>query len=343
MNRQRGVWITILCILVIGVSVTKMTRSFIASGTLETMAANAVSGEPEEAWTNLTEMASTGQTATGAPAGRKAPASGIDGSKEKSGLTEASETAAAMDEWTAKSLDQAAAPAPAMEGAEAGAAPAAEAPAENTASAGEASSENPEDKAAPKIIMYQAARDSKNEPDSAAGSDSAADEALQETVKSPLDPAGPGYYPTAAETGNETEETTSPAKEYEDRLDQTASQITQYRSARNDATANSMYMAAEYEWGLWDNELNTLYSMLRVRMNEEEAENLKQEELSWLKERDAAAEKAASKTNSQMSRNTAYLEASARETKDRCYKLLEEYGEILEREEYTTLKKVEER
>lgn len=341
MNRQRGVWITILCILVIGVSVTKMTRSFIASGTLETIAANAVSGEPEEAGTNLTEIASTGQTATGAPAGRKAPASGIDGSKEKSDLTEASETAAARDKQKAKSLDQAAAPA--MEGAEAGAAPAAEAPAENTASAGEASSENSEDKAAPKIVMYQAARDSKNESDSAAGSGSAADEALQETVKSPLDPAGPGYYPTAAETGNETEETASPAKEYEDRLDQTASQITQYRSARNDATANSMYMAAEYEWGLWDNELNTLYSMLRVRMNEEEAEKLKQEELSWLKERDAAAEKAASKTNSQMSRNTAYLEASARETKDRCYKLLEEYGEILEREEYTTLKKVEER
>lgn len=308
MDRQKGVWITIICILVIGVSLTKLTSDFVASGTLETVAAENFENPTEAADTTqaLTEMASSVIEGSGAPAAGRAGVS-------RSGERRASDGKAGGDsnEGTSALMEQ-------VQG---------DAVEEETAAAG------PEMAGAPQAFaaMPEAV------PETVAASD---------TVKSPLEPAaGPGYYQPVPESAGASDESGYTAEEYKKRLDQTAAQIAQYREVPNDSSANFAYVASEYEWDLWDSELNTLYGIFRIRMTEEEAEKLKQEELEWLKERDVAADRAAAKTNSQNSRSTAYLEASARKTRERCYELLESYSEVLERPPVDTSKtmiKVEE-
>ena len=86
MKRQLGVWITIICILVVGVSVTKMTRRFVTSGTLETFAAET---------TVVFEPSAMARTATGAAG---APEAGAESPRSRQAETElfsaAAETAA---------------------------------------------------------------------------------------------------------------------------------------------------------------------------------------------------------------------------------------------------------
>lgn len=328
MNRQKGVWITILCILVIGVSVTKMTRNFISSGTLETVAFEAGAGEPaEETRMAPTEMASPRSAAAGGTAAKRAAA-------QNGGNAAKNEQAAVPDSENSKAADTAGS-AETKAASDSGPGPAGAVPEMAAAEAAETLAEGEKtDGGVPQAAMFQAAPEAGAVEESAAEDRAAVPDentVVQETVKSPLDPAAPGIRPTVPETGKETAAVYT-EEEYKKRLDQTDSQIVQYRGNTSDSSATALYMAAEYAWGLWDNELNTLYSILRSRMSSEEMESLKQEELEWIKERDAASEKAASKTNSQAARNTAYLEAASKETRSRCYELLEEYGDILERE-----------
>lgn len=286
MDRQKGVWITIICILVIGVSVTKLTSDFVASGTLETAAATNLenSAETSDTAQPLTEMASS---VMGRAAGAPAAGAQTQAADMESALMEQVQIDDSEEETAAASQEMAGAP--------------------------QAFAAMPET-----AVETKAASD---------------------TVKSPLEPApGPGNYQVVQESASASDESGYTAEEYRKRLDQTAAQIAQYREVPNDSSANFAYVASEYEWDLWDSELNTLYGILRIRMTEEEAETLKQEELEWLKERDVAADRAAAKTNSQNSRNTAYLEASARKTRERCYELLESYSDVLERAPVDTSK-----
>lgn len=300
MNRQKGVWITIICILVIGVSVTKLTSNFVASGTLETIEAEtATAGDTVQALTEMASSVMEGNRAAGG-AGRSGAGSSADG-----------ETGGSAKEEVQKFSEAGIQPQAVMESA---------AEDEVQMDAGEEeTAAGPEMAGAPQAFAAM--------PETAAETAAASD-----TVKSPLEPAaGPGYYQAAPESAGVADEAGYTADEYRKRLDQTAAQIAQYRELPNDSSANFAYIASEYEWDLWDNELNTLYGILRARMTQEEAETLKQEELEWLKERDMAADRAAAKTNVQNSRSTVYLEAAARKTKERCYELIENYPEVLER------------
>ena len=239
MKRQLGVWITIICILVVGVSVTKMTRRFVTSGTLETFAA-----EP----TVVFEPSAMARTATGA-AGAESPRSR---QAETELFSAAAETAAE---------------------AKVSEAPEEEMAAENMAVITEASEVTPEQEAL-----------------------------TSETVKSPLDPGpAPAFSPAMAEAADGG--ALNPSENFRERLDSTAEQIERSKEAAN----SSAQAAAEYEWTLWDNELNTIYSAIRRNMDEAEKEALKQEELEWIRTRDAAAERAAGKNNVQTNRNTAYI------------------------------------
>lgn len=322
MDRQKGVWITIICILVIGVSVTKLTSDFVASGTLETAAATNLENPAETSDTAqpLTEMASSVMgRAAGAPAAGRSGVSRSGDGRAADGQSDGDTNekfAAAGAQTQAADMESALMEQAQIDDSE-----------EETAAASQ------EMAGAPQAFAAM--------PETAVATKAASD-----TVKSPLEPApGPGNYQAVQESASASDESGYTAEEYRKRLDQTAAQIAQYREVPNDSSANFAYVASEYEWDLWDSELNTLYGILRIRMTEEEAEALKQEELEWLKERDVAADRAAAKTNSQNSRNTAYLEASARKTRERCYELLESYPDVLERAPVDTSKitiKVEE-
>lgn len=264
MKRQLGVWITIICILVVGVSVTKMTRRFVTSGTLETFAAET---------TVVFEPSAMARTATGA-AGAESP-------RSRQAETELFSAAA-----------------------------------ETAAEAKVSEAPETEDTAADMAVITEASEVTPEQ------------EALtSETVKSPLDPGpAPAFSPAMAEAADGG--ALNPSENFRERLDSTAEQIERSKEAAN----SSAQAAAEYEWTLWDNELNTIYSAIRRNMDEAEKEALKQEELEWIRTRDAAAERAAGKNNVQTNRNTAYILELSEMTKERCYELVDTYASVLDRD-----------
>lgn len=162
-------------------------------------------------------------------------------------------------------------------------------------------------------------------PEAAAGA-SAEETATEETVKSPLDPSVDP--PKASSVLGEEKEYT--LEELKDRLQTVEEQIAAQEAAV-DSNPASRYMAAEYAWNLWDGELNLIYSHIRSHMSEEEAEDLKREEVAWLKERDLAAEQAYVQNDTPPKQSIQYITISAQKTRERCYELLEQYADVLER------------
>ena len=162
-------------------------------------------------------------------------------------------------------------------------------------------------------------------PEAAAGAP-AEETAAEETVKSPLDPSVDP--PKASSVLGEEKEYT--LEDLKDRLQTVEEQIAAQEAAV-DSNPASRYMAAEYAWNLWDGELNLIYSHIRSHMSEEEAENLKREEVAWLKERDLAAEQAYVQNDTPPKQSIQYITISAQKTRERCYELLEQYADVLER------------
>ena len=162
-------------------------------------------------------------------------------------------------------------------------------------------------------------------PEAAAGAP-AEETAAEETVKSPLDPSVDP--PKASSVLGEEKEYT--LEELKDRLQTVEEQIAAQEAAV-DSNPASRYMAAEYAWNLWDGELNLIYSHIRSHMSEEEAEDLKREEVAWLKERDLAAEQAYVQNDTPPKQSIQYITISAQKTRERCYELLEQYADVLER------------
>lgn len=162
-------------------------------------------------------------------------------------------------------------------------------------------------------------------PEAAAGTP-AEETAAEETVKSPLDPSVDP--PKASSVLGEEKEYT--LEELKDRLQTVEEQIAAQEEAV-DSNPASRYMAAEYAWNLWDGELNLIYSHIRSHMLEEEAEDLKREEVAWLKERDLAAEQAYVQNDTPPKQSIQYITISAQKTRERCYELLEQYADVLER------------
>ena len=162
-------------------------------------------------------------------------------------------------------------------------------------------------------------------PEAAAGAP-AEETAAEETVKSPLDPSVDP--PKASSVLGEEKEYT--LEELKDRLQTVEEQIAAQEEAA-DSNPASRYMAAEYVWNLWDGELNLIYSHIRSHMLEEEAEDLKREEVAWLKERDLAAEQAYVQNDTPPKQSIQYITISAQKTRERCYELLEQYADVLER------------
>ena len=162
-------------------------------------------------------------------------------------------------------------------------------------------------------------------PEAAAGAP-AEETAAEETVKSPLDPSVDP--PKASSVLGEEKEYT--LEELKDRLQTVEEQIAAQEEAA-DSNPASRYMAAEYAWNLWDGELNLIYSHIRSHMSEEEAEDLKREEVAWLKERDLAAEQAYVQNDTPPKQSIQYITISAQKTRERCHELLEQYADVLER------------
>lgn len=147
-----------------------------------------------------------------------------------------------------------------------------------------------------------------------------------ESIRSPLETTA------AVMASVEFAEPVYSSSELSDRLSRASTQAEQYRKENKGADAAASYLIAEYERNLWEGELNTIYRSIRVKMTDSEAEALKQEDILWISERDREAERAAGKASGQMAQNAAYSASVSAKTEERCYQLLKDYSEIIDRE-----------
>ena len=274
MKRRFMMWMTIVCILVVGVSVTRMTREFIGAQGMEAAAIVNVmdAGSRENAMSVVTE--------------ETAPEMAAGGSEETVEDIEYAAEGAAED-LAVNSVAEAA-------------------PAENSlAEAPEAFTA-----ASPKAPI-----------------DTTKNEAIQETVKSPLDPA------IVKETVIEAKEesVSCRAEDFFERFAQAEQNALQLWENVTPDNRSAYLAAAEQERALWDYELNHVYQVIRERLSQEEMEELKVQEMEWIKERDLYAEKAIAKSSMKnaQNQNPDYTRALAEKTKERCYWLVSEYEELL--------------
>ena len=161
----------------------------------------------------------------------------------------------------------------------------------------------------------------------------------KENLERVLDGRTPDYLvvshlePDHAGTGKpeETPVTMYTRSDLEERLEAVRTETEKYQDDQA-ASQPSRYAAAEYVRNLWDRELNLIYSSIHKEMDESAAEALRREEVEWIRKRDLAADKASAKSNSTPSQSIEYVRTSASVTMDRCYELLENYGDYLEPE-----------
>ncbi|MDY3206037.1 lysozyme inhibitor LprI family protein, partial [Clostridium baratii] len=90
-------------------------------------------------------------------------------------------------------------------------------------------------------------------------------------------------------------------------------------------TTAEMHEFADNEYKLWDNALNKIYRYLKNNLPQDKFKALDQDEVRWIKEKEAKAKDAADKFKGGTAEPVVYLGALADETKDRCYKLVNEY------------------
>lgn len=281
MKRRFGMWMTIVCILVVGVSVTKTTREFVSSNGVEAAAITSVMDATVPLMSGTTEkMEETVPEAAVPEAGAGAAAASFS-------LT--SSDAAAYDPWAA-----------------------AEASEDLSAEA--------------EYGMEDAGEDTSSM--SRAIPEAAAEKAVEETVKSPLDPVveTDGLYLDVIE-----EEFVYYADDFRERFETAETTAKGFRDNALFDNSNAAQTAAEQEYVLWDYELNLIYSTIRERMSQKEADELKALELEWMKDRDMYANKAVAGNSGVTAKSPDYLKKMTERTRERCYWLLEQYETVLNR------------
>ncbi len=75
----------------------------------------------------------------------------------------------------------------------------------------------------------------------------------------------------------------------------------------------------------WDDALNEIYGVLKTQLSSSEMESLREEQREWIVIRDAGAEESASEFEGGSMYDLEYTEALSRQTKERCYELVEIY------------------
>lgn len=359
MKRRLWMWMTIICILVVGVSVTKMTRDFVVSNGVETVtivgvadagntsemkketAAGAGAGESEMA----ADMASAFRRAAAAAVEKadktnaKVVAGRTDGPGADLEIGTAVEAAAEAAETVAGTVTETGIAGEDVEADIENEVGIAVAMAETEAFEGSEGEETSVEaysslSAAPAEVSAgdYAVATSGEEPVQMKGVSEKATDPVSETVKSPLNPVVEKEFVVMEETEAALTYTTEEFYDRFETAEKNAAKLWENASFDNYVAYTAV---AEQERALWDYELNFAYGMIRSKMSDKEAEDLKILELEWLKERDKYAEKAAAKAGKKnaQNQNTEYTKALAEKTKERCYWLVTEYEDVLDRED----------
>lgn len=108
------------------------------------------------------------------------------------------------------------------------------------------------------------------------------------------------------------------------RLPELDAQIQRMRSAETENTVQSVKSAAKTEQRIWERELEAVYSLLISSLDEEAGDALREEQQTWIIERDIAAQEASRKNSGSME-NVEYTASIAASTRERVYELVDLY------------------
>ncbi|WP_340023519.1 lysozyme inhibitor LprI family protein [Paenibacillus sp. FSL K6-1096] len=150
--------------------------------------------------------------------------------------------------------------------------------------------------------------------------DATAEPEAEATEQAPAETAAPEATEQASAAAGEPLRQT-----YFDKLDQIEVGLSDLEALSASGVMTDMKEAASKEHERWDKALNEIYQALQKQLPESEMAALKEEQLSWIKERDKAAEEAAAKYKGGTMEGLEYAATLASVTKDRCYKLVELY------------------
>lgn len=285
MNKNRGIWLVIAAILIIGIAVTFATSRFIRQngGSLDTVAVTQMPGTT--AGGGMPQAYTEG-------AGTELPAAARKHMEETVPAEEEGAVSGNTDEAAARAavLEPASSRMMAAEGA---AVPAPESILMD---------ENKE--AADEAVPEAAAAGAGNKADAAAPS---------------ISPLGPGG--SAVLQSDEEEKLAY----YEKRLAELDAQVQKMRSESSDSTTYSMKTLAEKEFKLWNIEMNTIYAEIINGLDEDAKGKLESEQQTWMKSRDTKAEEAARKYSGGSLEGVEYTASQAETTRTRTYDLVETY------------------
>lgn len=304
MNKNRGIWITLVCIVVIGAGVTFATSRYIGRNGMDMAAA----GSPQTSYDSQTTSVYQEQEKLAAARGAMTGAAPDQGGENR-GLKGADPTEAERKEEAvmaapaagnadpAKQNDEAAAPEALADGAPA---MMRSAPMQDTAEGGAGAGGAP-GSAAPSSEVLTASGGSET----------------QAPVISPLGPAGDSYPEEDA------------ADYYADHLNEIDTQIQKMRTEASDSTTYSMKNLAEKELQMWNLEMNSIYGIIVKALDTEKAGELEKSQQAWLKSRDTKAEETARKYSGGSLEGVEYTASLAESTRQRAYDLVAEYGDVM--------------
>jgi uncharacterized protein YecT (DUF1311 family) len=86
-----------------------------------------------------------------------------------------------------------------------------------------------------------------------------------------------------------------------------------------------MYQEACKEQKQWDDVLNDIYGILRVRLSTSDMEKLQSEEIQWVKDMDDEAKKDAAEMAGGTMEKVLFVGSLANSTKEICYVLIDKY------------------
>jgi uncharacterized protein YecT (DUF1311 family) len=141
---------------------------------------------------------------------------------------------------------------------------------------------------------------------------------------------------TDTDNNNESGDTTNnvPAKEepttvaslkdeYLKKLNDTKKETEELEAT--DSSTYAMKKVANDRWEIWDQLLNEVYGVLKEELTTEEMDQLRKEQLKWIKYRDDAAKEASLKYEGGTQEQLEYVTVLANLTEERCYELVEDY------------------
>lgn len=104
------------------------------------------------------------------------------------------------------------------------------------------------------------------------------------------------------------------------------------RAAGGSASGDTSPHGVEYELNLWTQEMNFISDTLRGKIDEDEAEAFKLDQLEWIRKGKGASGQSVSPTSGGQETDSQALREEADRTRKRCYDLIGEYEEILDRD-----------